>query len=299
MHREGKLKLRVLKNLPLEALDALIESGVQSGLGDDFLRIGGVKDFADGALGPKTAAMLEPYEGGDGKRGILLTDAEAIEEWGRKASANGLSMTIHAIGDRANHEVLNAFEGVRKFESENGLKAGRHRIEHVQIIHEDDLKRLAQLRIGASMQPIHQASDRDAADQLWGKRSKHAYAWKSLHESGARLAFGSDSPVESPNPLWGLHAAVTRKQHWDLKREAWYGQEAISLQQALEAYTVNSAYFAGMETRIGKLDEGFLADLIVLEQDLFEVEPDDLPDVNPAATMVGGKWVWKSESANF
>jgi hypothetical protein len=299
LHSKEKLKLRVHKNLPVESLQEITELSLRSGFGDDLLWIGGIKDFADGALGPQTAAMLEPYEGSDSNRGILLADAEEITEWGQKAVSHGLTMTVHAIGDRANHEVINAYERIREFEKLKGLKMGRHRIEHVQIIHPSDLKRLAELKLNASVQAIHQPSDRDSADNLWGSRSKHAYAWKSILDSGARLAFGSDAPVESPNPFWGIHAAVTRKSHRDKARERWFANQQISMMDALRGYTLGPAYMAGKEGSLGKISPGYLADLIVIEQNIFEVDENNLDEISPQATMVGGEWVWKSDESSF
>ncbi|MFN8426088.1 MAG: amidohydrolase family protein [Anaerolineales bacterium] len=176
LHAEKKLKLRVLKNLPVELLDEIHALGLRGGFGDDMLRIGNVKAFMDGALGPHTAAMFQPYIGEENNRGILNMDGEELFEHGRKAAQVGLGLTVHAIGDRANHEVLNAYEQLRNYEKENHLPALRHRIEHVQVIHPDDAPRLAQLNVIASMQPIHATSDMLMADQLWGERANLAYA---------------------------------------------------------------------------------------------------------------------------
>jgi predicted amidohydrolase YtcJ len=184
---------------------------------NDFLRIGSIKAFADGALGPQTAAMLQAYEGNPDNKGMLLMDSEELSEHGRLAVANGLSLAVHAIGDRAIHEVLDAFTNLRSFERTKfgGSRAPlRHRIEHVQVIHPDDAHRLADLGIIASMQPIHAPSDMLMADHHWGKRAALAYAWRTQQIHGAVLAFGSDAPVESPNPFWGIHAAVTASGRW-------------------------------------------------------------------------------------
>jgi predicted amidohydrolase YtcJ len=210
----GRLGLRVVKSIPVEALPQAVELGLRSRFGNDLLRIGPVKIFADGALGPRTAAMLQPYEEEPENRGILFVDGEELYETGRLAVQNGLTLAVHAIGDRANHEVLNAFDQLRSFEQRQRLQSGqlRHRIEHVQIIHPDDIPRLAQLEVIASMQPIHATSDYPAANRYWGARSEQAYAWRTLLEQGTRLAFGSDAPVDSPNPFWGLHAALTRRR---------------------------------------------------------------------------------------
>ncbi|MCK6538930.1 MAG: amidohydrolase, partial [Anaerolineales bacterium] len=191
LHAQGRLKLRVLKNIPVELLDHAHALGLRGGFGNDMLRIGNVKVFMDGALGPHTAAMFQPYIGEENNRGILNMDGEELFEHGRKAAGVGLGMTVHAIGDRANHEVLDAYEQLRKYERENHLPHMRHRIEHVQVVHPDDAARLAQLDVVASMQPIHAISDMYMADQFWGpERSRLAYAWKAQLDFGARLAFG-------------------------------------------------------------------------------------------------------------
>jgi predicted amidohydrolase YtcJ len=295
LQEAGELGLRVLKSIPLEALPQAVELGLRTGFGNDLLRIGSVKIFADGALGPRTAAMLQPYEGEPENQGILSVDGEELYETGRLAVQHGLSLAVHAIGDRANHEVLNAFEQLRQFEQREGLDEPRlrHRIEHVQIIHPDDVPRLDQLEVIASMQPIHASSDFPAADRYWGARSRQAYAWRTLLERGTRLAFGSDAPVDSPNPFKGLHAAVTRRrQDGSPGPDGWYPAQRLRLEEALQAYTTGAAYASGMEQRLGSLAPGYLADLIVLDTDPFDCPVEQLPDIRPLATMVGGDWVY-------
>ena len=300
LHERGELSLRVLKGIPLPDLQYAIGLGLRSGFGDDLLRIGNVKAFMDGALGPQTAAMIQPFEGGlESSRGMLFLDAEQLFEHGRLAAQNGLPMAVHAIGDRANHEALLAFEHLRRFEQENKIASQggrlRHRIEHVQLLHPDDAGLLAQLGVTASMQPIHATSDMLMADRYWGQRAAYSYAWQSQLEHGANLAFGSDAPVEVPNPFWGLHAAVTRRRQDGSPGElGWIPAQKIGLQQALAAYTRGPAYAAGMEDRLGMLKEGYLADLIVLAQDPFEVPPQELFSQEPQSTMVGGKWVYQA-----
>jgi predicted amidohydrolase YtcJ len=292
LHAQGKLKLRVNKNIPVDSLDHAFALGLTTGFGDDWLWIGSVKAFMDGALGPHTAAMFQPYLNEPENRGILNMDGEELFEHCRKAADVGLSMSVHAIGDRANHEVLNAYQQLRAYEKEKGLPHLRHRIEHVQVLHPDDAPRFAQLNIIASMQPIHAPSDMLAADRLWGDRSALAYAWRTQLNFGAHLAFGSDAPVESPNPFWGLHAAVTRRRaDGTPSAEGWYPEQKLTLAEALSAYTVGAAYAANAEHRLGKLSEGYLADLIVLEQDIFSIDPNDLLTTSAAATMIDGEWV--------
>lgn len=301
LHTAGDLRFRVVKSIPLENLPQAVELGIRTGFGDDYLRIGSVKAFADGALGPHTAAMFQPYEGEPENRGILLLDGEELFEKGRQAVENGLSLAIHAIGDRANHEVLNAFEQLREFEralvrsehqSLGDVARLRHRIEHVQIIHPDDLPRLASLDVIASMQPIHATSDYPMADRFWGARARHSYAWRSVLDVGVRLAFGSDAPVESPNPFWGIHAAVTRRrQDGSPGTDGWYPDQRIQLLEALYGFSRGPAFAAGMEDRLGILAPNFLADLLVLDRDLFTCGIDEICQIRPLATMVGGHWV--------
>ena len=292
LHNQKKLKLRVNKNLPLDSLEHAFELGLRTGFGDDMLWIGSIKGFMDGALGPHTAAMFQPYNGDAENRGILNMDGEELFEHCRRAADVGLSMTVHAIGDRANHEVLNAYEQLRKYETEKNLPHMRHRIEHVQVLHPDDAPRFAQLNVIASMQPIHAPSDMFAADRFWGERSALAYAWRTQLNHSAHLAFGSDAPVESPNPFLGLHAAVTRRRaDGSPSADGWYPEQKLTLSEALSAYTIGAAYAANAEQRLGKLTENYLADLIVLEQDIFSINPDDLLTMSAAATMINGEWV--------
>jgi len=292
---KGKLRLRVIKGVPFEVMPHAIATGLRTGFGNEFLRIGSVKLFADGALGPRTAAMLAPYENETEYRGLLFLDAEQIYEIGQKAIRSGLSLATHAIGDRANHEVIDAYAQLRDFETGQHLPHLRHRIEHVQILHPDDLSRLAQHHIIASMQPIHAPSDMLMADRHWGSRSAYAYAWNSLQQYNTFLVFGSDAPVESPNPFWGLYAAVTRRRlNGQPGNEGWYPQQRISLQEALAAYTLGPAFAASNEKCQGKLAAGFYADLIVLDKDPFSLPVEDMADLQPRATMIAGEWVWES-----
>lgn len=302
LHTAKKLGIRVVKSIPLEDLPNAAAIGLATGFGDDFLRIGSVKVFADGALGPQTAAMLQPYENDPDNQGILLLDGEELLEFGRQAVDSGLSLAVHAIGDRANHEVLNAFEQLQAYmakSSTDSLGYGntgrklRHRIEHVQLIHPDDARRLSQIGVIASMQPIHAPSDMYMADRFWGQRAAYSYAWRTQLEAGTVLVFGSDAPVESPNPFWGLHAAITRQRlDGSPGPQGWYPQQRLSLMEALQGFTSGPAFAAGMEDRLGQLYPGYLADLIILNQDPFKVAPDELHGLLPVATMVDGKWVY-------
>jgi predicted amidohydrolase YtcJ len=294
LQARSQLRLRVVKGIPIPELPNAISLGLHSGFGNDFLRLGSVKCFSDGALGPKTAAMLTPYEGETSYTGELLMTEDEIFEIGTKAVTHGLSLAIHAIGDRANRMVLNAYTRLREYEKQHSLPAMRHRIEHVQILHPDDYKRLAALGVIASVQPIHSTSDMLMADRHWGKRSAGAYAFRTLAANGTAMAFGSDAPVESPNPFLGLHAAVTRRRpDGQPGLNGWYPEQRLSLDEALARFTVGPAFASCQERSLGRLAPGYLADLIVFDQDPFHLPQDELYRVKPAATMIGGEWVWE------
>ncbi len=296
LHQQEQLKLRVTKSIPLEDLPSAAQLGLHTGFGDERLRIGSLKGFADGALGPHTAAMLAPYEDDSQNQGILMLDAEELFQQGRIAIDGGLSLAIHAIGDRAVHEVLNGFSQLRDYEAAQTVKTRerlRHRIEHVQLIHPDDQSRLAELGVIASMQPIHATSDMEMADRFWGARAALSYAWRTQLNHGARLVFGSDAPVESPNPFWGLHAVVTRRKADGSPGEAgWYPEQRLDISESLHAFTTSPAYASGMEKRLGQLAPGFLADLLVLDRDIFHCDVMEIKDTRPTATMIGGAWMW-------
>jgi predicted amidohydrolase YtcJ len=293
---DGKkmLKIRVVKSIPYKFLQQAAELKLRSGFGSDFLRIGSVKLFADGALGPRTASMLQPYENETDYRGIALLDSEEIFEIGRQAALSGLSLATHAIGDLANHEAINGYAQIRSFEQQEKLPPTRHRIEHVQIIHPDDLPRLKELGLIASMQPLHATSDMYISDRHWGERSKYAYALNSMIQLGTSYAFGSDAPVESPNPFFGLHAAVTRtRQDGSPGPAGWHSEQKISLLEALYGYTTGAAYAGHFENDLGQLSVGYCADFIVLNQDPFSLSPAEIYQLSPQSVAVGGEWVWR------
>ncbi|MGD0877810.1 MAG: amidohydrolase [Anaerolineales bacterium] len=295
LHARGLLRLRVLKSISFELLSQAVDLGLSSGFGDDYLRIGSIKLFADGALGTHTGALMAPYVDEPQNRGILLLKAENVFEHGCQAAAAGLSLAVHAIGDRAVHEVLDGFARLRNFEREHAMPTLRHRMEHVQTILPEDAGRLAALDIIASMQPVHALSDMLMADRLLGARAALSYAWGTQLKHGARLAFGSDAPVESANPFHGLHAAVTRQRKDGYPGpDGWFPEQRLSVSAALAGFTSGPAYAAGMEDRLGYLSAGSLADLIVIETDPFACDPAELYSIQPIATMVGGDWVWQA-----
>jgi predicted amidohydrolase YtcJ len=296
LHQEGKLYLRVLKGIHQEDLAHAIELGLSSGFGDDMLRIGPLKLFADGALGPQTAAMLEPYVDDPQNLGMLNMNEQELILIGRLAVENGISMAVHAIGDLANRTVLNAYAQIRDYEYSlptANQQHLRHRIEHVQVIHPDDLLKFATNNIIASMQPIHATSDMHMADRYWGRRAAYAYAWKSILEHHIPLIFGSDAPVESPNPFLGIHAAITRRRaDGSPSPQGWYPEQRLNIEEAIHAYTIEPAYAASMEDRAGKLSPGYLADLLILDQDPYSCAREEILNIHPLATMVAGNWVY-------
>jgi hypothetical protein len=285
LRESGKLKVRVTKYVRLEALEGALEVGLRSGYGDDWLRFGGLKLFADGALGSRTGALFAPYEGEPENVGLLTLEREVLNEVAHRAAANGIALQIHAIGDRANRVVLDTLESVRPLD--RGL---RHRIEHLQLIDPQDVARLAPLDVVASMQPIHAPHDRVMAERYWGKRTANAYAWRTVLDSGAALAFGSDAPIESFDPWLGLHAAVTREDERGTRGDPWHGEQRLTLKEAVRAYTWGPAYAAGTETRLGILAPGYLADLVVVDRDIFHLPPETLLETRVQRVMVGGEW---------
>jgi len=295
LRQNDELKLRIVKNLPVRYLDAAIEVGLQTGFGDDWLRIGGIKMFADGALGPRTAAMLAPYEGEPENRGIVVTDKEQMMIHASRASSAGLSLTVHAIGDRANHDILDVYEALRLEELARGGSRLRHRIEHFQTVHPTDFQRLADLEVIASMQPVHATADMDMAERHWGKRAENSYAWRTVLNSGAALAFGSDAPVEPFEPIRGIHAAVTRRRvDGSPGPNGWYAQQRLSIDEAVRAFTLGPAKATGQELLLGSIESGKFADLTIFEQDIYEVDPDDLLETAIAGTMIGGSFRFRS-----
>lgn len=292
LHERGELGLRVRKILPRDDLEATLQLGLRDGFGDDHLRLTGVKLFSDGALGPRTAAMLEPYLEEPDNLGILLLERDEIVDIGRRAATSRIPLFIHAIGDRANRVVLDALEDLRGIEREEGWPHLPHRIEHAQLLHPEDIPRFAALDVIASMQPTHSPSDREMAVRYWGERSRYAYAWRSLLDSGATLAFGSDAPVDTASPFVGLFAAITRQSPQDSDMPAWHPMECTDRMQALRAYTAGATSSTG-DTQLGSLSPGHHADLVVLEHDPFNIPPRELLGLESVGVMVAGDWVYR------
>jgi predicted amidohydrolase YtcJ len=277
LREEGSLHLRVWQSIPAEQVGELADLHVRSGFGDDLVRIGYLKTFMDGTLGSQTARML------DGT-GVQITSREQLAEIIRRGVQASLPVAVHAIGDLANREALDAFEETSSEWQPLGL---RQRVEHAQVLAPEDLPRFAELGIAASVQFSHAPSDRDLADRFWAEKTQGAYAYRSLRDSGALLANGSDAPIEELDPWAGICAGVLRTID---DREPWHPEQRLTLDDALEATTVNPAWLAHDEHRRGKLLPGFLADLVVLDRDPYELEPEQLPEVKVVATMLGGRW---------
>ena len=292
LHANNQLKLRVLKNMPYHSLPEMDTHQLSGGDGDLTLKMGASKLFADGALGPQTAAMIDPYENSSAS-GILLLSADDIEAMGIKALKSGWGLAVHAIGDRANREVIDGFARIRHYQQQRHLAMLPLRIEHVQCITTIDQARLKDLHITASVQPLHCPSDMHIVDEHWGARGELAYPFASLLEQGVFMIFGSDAPVESYNPFFGLHAAVTRRRHDGTPaEEGWRPQQKLTLAQALAGYTVNPAIQSGMGNLSGQIETGQPADLLVLAVNPFCIPPQELYTITPQMTMISGEIVF-------
>jgi len=259
----------------------------------DRLRVQSVKLYVDGALGSRGAALLDDYSDDAGNRGLLMKQPDVLRQDVMDAVRCGFQVNIHAIGDRGNRVTLDAYEAA--FDS-LGTGIGRHRVEHAQILHLDDLPRFADMDVIASMQPTHATSDMPwAGDRLGDDRLEGAYAWRSLEQSGAHLAFGSDFPVEDVDPIEGFHAAVTRQDADNLPEGGWLPQETVSRETALHAFTLGAAYAAFQEQEIGSFEAGKKADFVILSQDIMQVPDEDLLDTQVIATYIDGRPVYEAE----
>lgn len=267
LHSAGRLPIRITYNMPYADLRHAERMGIRSGWGDDVLRIWGVKAFLDGSLGSRTAEML------DGRGVAVLQQAEVVDLVARSARAQ-LNVALHAIGDKAVRRALDALEPMT-----GAWKLWRPRVEHAQLVDPDDLPRFARAGVIASMQPVHAVADRELADREWAGLTGKAYPWRALRGAGARLAFGSDAPVETADPLQGLEAAT----RWR-RRAGWHPELAVTRAQALRAYTVDAAYAVGMERKVGRIRPGLLCDLTVIHGG------------RVTATVVGGRLVFRSRS---
>jgi len=273
LEERGQLSLRVWQSIPGDLVGHAREVGLRSGFGGPMVRLGYLKMFMDGTLGSQTAWML------DGS-GVQITSGAELAEVIRRGAEAGFPVAVHAIGDKANREALDAFEQTRELWQPLGL---RHRIEHCQLLSPEDLPRFAELGVACSVQFSHAPSDRDLADRFWAGKTDGAYAFRSLLDSGAVVANGSDAPIEELDPLAGIRAGVRRSID---ERDAWHPEQALTVDQAFQATCVAPSWIAGDERWRGKLIPGYAADLVVLDRDPW----DDL-DAQVVATMVAGHWV--------
>ncbi len=292
----GDLTIRVYAMLADE--DSLLDAWFARGPGElagGRVTVRAVKLYADGALGSRGAALLEPYSDAPDRRGLLVTPPEHIEDVMRRAARAGFQPCVHAIGDRANRIVLDICERLASEIGPDALRALRPRIEHAQVIAPADIRRFHRLGVVPSMQPTHATSDMDwAIDRLGPDRLEGAYAWRTLLDDGNVLAFGSDFPVEGVNPMWGVHAAVTRRAADGHPAGGWRAHECLDVAQALAGFTSGAAYAGFAESRRGRIEPGFDADITVLDADPFAVDPMAIRTIGVRATIVAGRVVYES-----
>lgn len=294
-HDQGKLTLRVTfgGNLtgdpePLHRYATLQEQYPRSG---NWIRFGYLKGFADGTLGSGTALFFDPYADAPQAKGLAQMPYPELERLVVRADEAGFQIGIHAIGDEGNHWVLNAYE---KAQEVNGRRDSRHRIEHAQVLCDEDIPRFASLGVVASMQPTHCITDKRFAEKRIGAvRCRGAYAWRSLLKTKAAVAFGTDCPVEPINPLEGLYAAVTRKDRAGEPGDGWLPQEKLTMEEAIRLYTIGSAYAEFTEDRKGMLRKGYLGDVVIFHEDLLTLPPVRLMTAQVDYTIVGGKIVYR------
>ena len=293
--RAGQMTARLNLHWPVAARNEVVAVGAEANFGNEFVQVGGVKGFMDGSLGSSTAKMFEPYEGGGKNLGVFVTPPDAMGRMIREADMAGLSVAIHAIGDEANATLLDLFAEAART---NGPRDRRFRIEHVQHLRPADYKRFKEIGVVASMQPYHAIDDgRWAEGRIGPRRCASSYAFRSLLDSGARLAFGSDWPVAPLDVLAGIDAAVNRRTLDGKHPQGWFAEQRITVAEAVEAYTLGSAYAAFQDGDRGSLRAGKLADMVVLSRDILApAERDRIADTKVDLTIVGGKVVFERES---
>jgi predicted amidohydrolase YtcJ len=293
MLRRGTLKTRVYAVSTLGDWQRWQRAGVRYAFGSEMLRVGGLKGFMDGSLGSTTAWFYEPYLDAPNSRGLLLVETPQMFEMARDADKAGLQLMIHAIGDRANDEILKIFERV---ERENGARDRRFRVEHAQHLNADGIRRFGAQKVVASMQPYHAIDDgRWAHKRLDEKRLKGTYAFRSLLDGGAVLAFGTDWFVAPLNPLLGIYAAATRRTLDDKNPSGWIPEQKISVEETVRAYTYGSAYAEFQENVKGTITAGKLADFVILSDDIFSINPNDIGKTRVLKTVVDGKIVYEAK----
>ena len=286
--QENRLDIRCHVALPGEMTDQAIKLGICTGFGDDLLKIGYLKFFSDGGMGARTAWMTEEFL--DGGYGMPLTSVKEIEKAALKADQAGLSVMVHAIGDRANKEIIQMFQ---RIESHGPTRCViPHRIEHVQMVLPEDLEKLSALKnVAVSCQPNNLSLDISMIDACAGSRGQYAYNLKRIVQTGIPLMLSSDAPVADPNPLAGIYSAVTRKRMNHTPEHGWYMDQALSVEEAVRGYTITPAVVSGMGDKLGSVSKGKFADIIVLNQDIFKIDPDGIADTQVDLTIFNGRVV--------
>jgi len=290
LERAGRLTMRVTLYLPLSNWRAVADSTAAHGAGDDWVRIGGLKGFMDGSAGSRTAYFFEPYADSAGYRGLLQYPEDSMRKWIGNADSAGQQIAVHAIGDRANAILLDIYDSVAKV---HGPRDRRFRDEHSQHLRPADIPRFGQIGVVASMQPYHAIDDgRWVEGRIGPVRIKSTYAFRTLLDTHAHLAFGSDWTVASLDPIWGIYAAVTRRTLDGKNPNGWVPEQKISLGEALQAYTAGNAYAVFAERKWGVLAPGYFADVVILDHNLFTMPPESLNTAKVTMTIAGGKVVF-------
>jgi predicted amidohydrolase YtcJ len=285
--REGRMKTRIYAVVPLAQWEQLRDTVKVRGRGDAWLHIGGLKGFVDGSLGSHTAAMLQPFTDAPNDTGLFVNTPDRLYQWTSGADKAGLQVIVHAIGDRAIRTQLDIYQRV---EREDGPKDRRFRIEHLQHVAPSDIPRVARLGVIASMQPYHAIDDGRWAEKVIGhERAKTTYAFRSLLDARAPLAFGSDWFVAPATPIEGIYAAVTRRTLDDRNPNGWIPEQKITVEDALRAYTTGAAYAEFAEKEKGMLAPGMLADLVMIDRDLTKIAPETIRAAKIVLTVVGGR----------
>ncbi len=294
LYKKGELTIRVFLRLPISQWEELAKVGIQVPFGNEYIRIGSLKAYADGSLGSMTALFFDPYDENPNTKGLatdIVIDGR-LEKWAIEADKAKLQLSIHAIGDSANSLVLSLFE---KIVRENPAWDRRFRIEHAQHIHPKDFARFKDLNVIASMQPYHAIDDGRWAEKRIGKeRCKTSYAFRTFIDNGVKLCFGSDWNVAPLSPILGIYAAVARQTLDGKHPEGWFPEQKISVAEAVECYTINNAYAEFAENEKGSITPGKLADFVVLSDNIFNIPPEKIKDVKVLMTVLGGKIIYKS-----
>ncbi|MBU1626177.1 amidohydrolase family protein, partial [bacterium] len=291
----GELPIRIDVYFPDSMMDTLVRSGICSGFGSDYLKVGGVKIFTDGTLGSQTAHLLEPYCIDSNNYGISTITQEKLDYLIRTAAENNLKCAVHAIGDAAVRKTVEAFlkSGFDNSNNKADVSAYRHRIEHLQLIEPTDVPRLRKSGGAASVQPIHVSADIDIAKKYWGERCEFSYPYKTLLDAGIPLIFGSDAPIEDMNPMKGIYAAIARKSLYYRGGESFYPEQNLSRLQAVIAYTVTPHILKRNKKITGSIEVGKIADIVILSDNIFAIDEELIPEIKVDMTICGGKIVFE------